>query len=155
MVPEHLTNKAWLLAAAFAVCHLCLAQRMMSASSGKWSGILRQSYLLLPSWRPCELCKPEELGKALPFLPVAQAVLIWEEVGGPQVFLSLQSAGSIPVGTPCTTVCVLSLYHPPHPSHRSILLSPSSHTWGGGTNVQETGIADLPLRARLMWCKGP
>lgn len=73
--------KTWLLAAALAAYHLCLAQKLMlfsAATQGslKWCGILRKSYTLpacLPFQRPCELCKPEELGKALPLLPMAQA----------------------------------------------------------------------------------
>lgn len=80
-------------------------------------------------------------------------MLIWEEVGG-TLSISLQSAGSIPVGTTRTTVSVLSLYRLPHPSHRSILLSPSSYTWGGRAGVQESDCKSA-FGGKAYGCKWP
>lgn len=72
---------------------------------------------------------------------------------GCQVFFSLQSAGSIPLGTTLPhSLCSFLIPPTPHSSHRSILLKPSSYEWRGGANARETETADLPLGAGLIGC---
>lgn len=120
------------------------------ASSGKATPCL-------PSWRPCELCKPKELGKALPFFPWHRHDANLRRGGwGPQVFLSLQSVGSIPWGTTHTIVCSFFVLPTSSISQKHITQPLFLHGGEEGQMFKRLRLhICLCLCARLMVCKWP